>query len=151
MFATIISTLNSFLFLSATTIGRDFIFRIKKESKEENIKSFTVIGIAVTGVLSILIAIMIPSVVEIWYTIGSIFIPGIILPVISAYYPALRISPRLIITEIVFALSFGMLWFDFRNSLSGILSEIEPMIIGLFGAIIIHIYGLLRKSFFLDK
>ena len=38
MFATIISTLNSFLFLSATTIGRDFIFRIKKNAKEEKIK-----------------------------------------------------------------------------------------------------------------
>ena len=151
MFATIISTLNSFLFLSATTIGRDFIFRIKKDSKEEKIKSFTVIGIAVTGVLSILIAIMIPSVVEIWYTIGSLFIPGIILPVISAYYPRLRISQRLIITEIVFAICLGIIWFDFRNSLSGILSEIEPMIIGLFGAVIIHTFGLLRKSFFLDK
>lgn len=151
MFATIISTLNSFLFLSATTIGRDFIFRIKNDSKEENIKSFTVIGIAFTGILSILIAIMIPSVVEIWYTIGSLFIPGIILPVISAYYPRLRISPKLIITEIVFALSFGMLWFDFRKSLSGMLSEIEPMIIGLFVAIIIHTFGLLRKSFSLDK
>jgi SSS family solute:Na+ symporter len=151
MFATIISTLNSFLFLSATTIGRDLIFRIKKDSKEENIKSFTVIGIAVTGILSILIAIMIPSVVEIWYTIGSLFIPGIILPVISAYYPRLRISPKLIITEILFAISFGMMWFDFRKSLSGMLSEIEPMIMGLFVAIIIHTIGLLRKSFSLDK
>jgi len=151
MFATIISTLNSFLFLSATTIGRDFIFRIKKDSKEENIKSFTVVGIGLTGILSILIAIMIPSVVEIWYTIGSLFIPGIILPVISAYYPRLRVSPKLIITEIVFAISFGMMWFGLRNSLSGILSEIEPMIIGLFGAIIIHSFGLLRKSFSLDK
>jgi len=45
MFATIISTLNSFLFLSATTIGRDFIFRIKKDAKEEKIKFYTIIGI----------------------------------------------------------------------------------------------------------
>ncbi len=151
MFATILSTLNSFLFLSATTIGRDLIFRIKKDSKEENIKSFTVIGIAVTGILSILIAIMIPSVVEIWYTIGSLFIPGIILVVISAYYPRLRVSPKLIIVEIVFAVSGSWMWFEFRNTFSGLLSEIEPMIIGLFGAIIIHSFGLLRKSFSLDK
>ena len=146
MFATIISTLNSFLFLSATTIGRDFIFRLNKNSKEEKIKSYTVIGIIISGIISILIAYLIPSVVEIWYTIGSLFIPGIILPVISAYYSKLRISSRLIIAEIVFAVCTSMMWFDFRKSLSGVLSEIEPMIIGLLVAVLIHTFGLLRKS-----
>jgi len=145
MFATIISTLNSFLFLSATTIGRDFIFRINKNPKEEKIKSYTVIGIIISGIISILIAYFIPSVVEIWYTIGSLFIPGIIFPVISAYYPKLRIASKLIITEIVFAISFGSMWFYFRNTFTGILSEIEPMIVGLIAAILIHTFGLLRK------
>ena len=151
MFATIISTLNSFLFLSATTIGRDFIFRLKKDSNESKIKSYTVIGIMISGIISILIAYAIPSVVEIWYSIGSLFIPGIILPVISAYYPRLRISSKLIIAEIVFTVSISMMWFDFRKSLSGVLSEIEPMIIGLFVAVLIHTFGLLRKSVSLNK
>mgnify|MGYP003492518680 FL=1 len=146
MFATIISTLNSFLFLSATTIGRDFIFRLNKNSKEEKIKSYTVIGIIISGIISILIAYLIPSVVEIWYTIGSLFIPGIILPVVSAYYSKLRITSKWIITEIVFAISFGLMWFYFRDTFSEILSEIEPMIIGLFAALLIHTFGLLRKS-----
>lgn len=151
MFATIISTLNSFLFLSATTVGKDFIFRINKNSKEEKIKSYTVIGIIISGIISILIAYFISSVVEIWYTIGSLFIPGIILPVISAYYSKLRITSKWIITEILFAISFGMIWFYFRDTFSGILSEIEPMIIGLLAALLIHTFGLLRKSVFLNK
>jgi len=151
MFATIISTLNSFLFLSATTIGRDFIFRINKNSKEEKIKSYTVIGIIISGIISILIAYFIPSVVEIWYTIGSLFIPGIILPVISAYYPKLRIASKLIITEILFAISFGLMWFYFRETFSGMLSEIEPMIIGLLAALLIHTFGLLRKFVSLNQ
>lgn len=151
MFATIISTLNSFLFLSATTIGRDFIFRIKKDAKEEKIKSYTIIGIVISGFISILIAYVIPSVVEIWYTIGSLFIPGIILPVISAYYTKLRISSKLIITEITLAVCLSTMWLAIRNTLEGILSEIEPMIIGLLVAFLIHGFGLLRKSFTLDK
>jgi len=151
MFATIISTLNSFLFLSATTIGRDFIFRIKKGSKEDNIKSYTIIGIILSGLISIGIAYRIPSVVEIWYTIGSLFIPGIIIPVISAYYPKLRVAPKFIIAEIVLALISCIIWFDLGKILSGGLSEIEPMIIGLLAAIIVHTFGLLRKSFSLDK
>jgi len=142
MFATIISTLNSFLFLSATTIGRDFIFRLKKDSNEDKIKSYVVIGIIISGLVSILIAYSIPSVVEIWYTIGSLFIPGIILPVISAYYPKLRISSKLIIAEIIFAISAGMMWFYFRKSFYGMMNEIEPMIVGLLVAVLIHLTGL---------
>jgi SSS family solute:Na+ symporter len=151
MFATIISTLNSFLFLSATTIGRDFIFRINKNSKEEKMKSYTMIGILISGVISICIAYLIPSVVEIWYSIGSMFIPGIILPVISAYYLKLKISSKLIIAEIVFAVCGSWMWFEFRNTFSGLLGEIEPMIIGLIIAITIHTIGLFRKSVFLNK
>jgi SSS family solute:Na+ symporter len=151
MFATIISTLNSFLFLSATTIGRDFIYRIKKDAKEEKIKYYTIIGIVISGFISILIAYAIPSVIEIWYTIGSLFIPGIILPVISAYYPKFRISSKLIITEIILAVCLSTIWLEFRNTQEGILSEIEPMIIGLLVALLTHDFGLLRKSFSLDK
>jgi SSS family solute:Na+ symporter len=146
MFATIISTLNSFLFLSATTIGRDFIFRIKNDSNEEKIKSYTIIGIIISGLISILIAYIIPSVVEIWYTIGSLFIPGIILPVISAYYPKLRISSHLILSEIVIAVCLSTMWMEFRKTQSGLISEIEPMIVGLFVAIVIHLIGMLLKK-----
>lgn len=151
MFATIISTLNSFLFLSATTVGRDFIYRISKNSKEEQIKSYTVYGIIVSGVISILFAYSIPSVVEIWYTIGSLFIPGIILPVISAYYPKLKISGDLLFAEIIFAVILSIIWMIIRNNFGGLLNEIEPMLVGLLGAVVIHSVGLVRKFFPLNK
>jgi len=151
MFATIISTLNSFLFLSATTIGRDFIFRIKIDSNEEKIKSYTIVGIIISGLISILIAYLIPSVVEIWYTIGSLFIPGIILPVVSAYYPKLRISPHFILSEIVIAVCLSTMWMEYRKTQSGLISEVEPMIVGLFVAIVIHLIGMLLKKKRPDK
>jgi SSS family solute:Na+ symporter len=90
-------------------------------------------------------------VVEIWYTIGSLFIPGIILPVVSAYYPKFRISYKLILTEIILAVCSSTFWLELRNTQEGILSEIEPMIIGLTVALLIHGFGLLRKSFSLDQ
>ena len=42
LFATIMSTSNSFLFLSGTTVGRDFIFRLKNKGSEQNLKLYTV-------------------------------------------------------------------------------------------------------------
>ncbi len=133
MFATIISTLNSFLFLSATTIGRDFIFKIIKNAKEEKVKSYTIIGIIISGLLSIIIAYIIPSVVEIWYTIGSLFIPGIIFPVISAYYPKIRIQSVFILIEIVAAIIISSVWYILRIEFESVIlfQTLEPMIAGL--------------------
>lgn len=147
LFATIISTQISFLFLSGTTIGRDFIFRIRKDRDDSKLKSYTVFGLIISGIIAVGLAYFIPSVIEIWYTIGSIFIPAIILPVISAYYPKLIISPKIILMEMILAVFGSAFWYYFRETQTGILNEVEPMIIGLSIAIIFHSAGLLRKFF----
>ncbi|MDX9712059.1 MAG: sodium:solute symporter family protein [Ignavibacteriales bacterium] len=151
MFATIISTLNSFMFLSATTIGKDFIYRLSKEERADKIKFYTIIGVIITSVLSVIIAYTIPSVVQIWYTIGSLFIPGIILPVISAYYPRIIISNKIIMVEIVLAVLSGTIWLAIRNNFHGLIYEIEPMLIGVTVALLIHFTGLICKSFSFNK
>lgn len=149
MFATIMSTLNSFYFLSGTTIGRDFIFRFKKNGKEENLKYYTIIGLIISGIVSIVLAYFIPSVIEIWYTIGSFCIPGIIFPIISSYYPKLKIDSSVILLEIISSVLLSVSWFFIRQiyvSGNSFLSEIEPMLVGLSGAILIHLWGLLFKK-----
>lgn len=148
MFATIMSTLNSFLFLSATTIGRDFIFRISKSKDENKLKIYTIYGLVIGGALSILLAYYIPSVIEIWYTIGSLCIPGIILPVISSYYPAIKIENRILFVEILSAVVLSVSWYFIRGNFLNvkIIGEIEPMLVGLTGAILIHLYGLVNRS-----
>ncbi|MGQ9644675.1 MAG: sodium:solute symporter family protein, partial [Ignavibacterium sp.] len=152
MFATIISTLNSFLFLSATTIGRDFFYRIKPDVSDEKLKSFTSLGIILAGIISIMISYFIPSVVEIWYTIGSLFIPAIIPAVFSSYFQKLKISEKIMLLEMIIALISGTFWYFIRESFTNtILYEIEPMLIGLTSAVIVHLFGLIRKSSFSDK
>lgn len=148
LFATIISTLNSFFFLSATTISKDLIYKIKKESNEAKLKYYTVLGLFISGVLSGFLAYFIPSVVEIWYTVGSLFIPGIILPVVSAYYSKLKIGNRLIITEIVTATGASFIWLIIRERilLESEFYVIEPMIVGVFAAMLIHGTGLFMKN-----
>lgn len=152
MFATIISTLNSFLFLSATTIGRDFFYRIKPSITDEKLKSFTSLGIILSGVISIAISYLIPSVVEIWYTIGSLFIPAIIPAVFSAYFQRLKIPEKIMLLEMIIALLSGSIWyFNRQNFYDTIFYEIEPMLIGLSSAVIVHLFGLFRKFSFSDK
>ncbi len=128
----LLSTQISFLFLSGTTIGRDFIYRITKDDTESNLKVYTIIGLIISGVIAILLAYFIPSVIEIWYTIGSLFIPGIILPVVSAYYPKLRVSKKIILAEMITAFITSIVWYFIRSEFSNValLSEVEPMLVG---------------------
>jgi len=148
LFATIMSTFNSFLFLSATTIGRDFFYRIDKKKDESKLKYYTILGLIISGIISIILAISIPSVIEIWYTIGSICIPGIILPVISAYFPKLRISRNIIIAEMIIAVLSSFSWHYLREWFitNPLLLEIEPMVAGLLAAIIIHTFGIIKAK-----
>ena len=148
LFATILSTQISFLFLSGTTIGRDFVFRISKYSDESGLKNYTIIGLIISGILAAVLAYLIPSVIQIWYTIGSLFIPGIILPVVSAYYPKLRVSNKIISIEMITAFLSSTIWYFLRNDFTDtpLLNEIEPMLVGLFIAILIHFFGFISKK-----
>jgi len=148
LFATILSTQISFLFLSGTTIGRDFVFRISKYENENRLKSYTIYGLIISGIVALLLAYFIPSVIEIWYTIGSLFIPVIILPVVSAYYPKLRVSSKIILIEMIGAFLASTIWYSLRDEMvfQSFLTELEPMIVGLVVAISIHLLGLISKK-----
>ncbi len=149
LFATILSTLNSFLFLSATTFGRDFIFRLKMEVNNNNLIKYTRIGIVVSALISILLAYQFSSVVEIWYSIGSVIIPGIVLLVISAYGERYRISNKYALIESLLAIFSSLLWLLLRPSFADnlILSEIEPMLVGMLVAVVVHVVGISKINF----
>jgi SSS family solute:Na+ symporter len=143
MFATILSTSNSFFFLSATTISKDFLFKLNTRKQQKNLKYYTYLGIVLTAVLSISLAYFIPSVIDLWYTIGTVCIPGIILLVVSAYYPKFRVSSTIAIIEVIVSFLSSLLWLFIRDKFSTIapFNEVEPMIIGLFIAALIHLGG----------
>ena len=68
---------------------------------QPKINYLTKLGIIVTLIISIIIAYFFESVVQLWYTIGSICIPGLILLVVSSYYPKIRVNNKIALIEIV--------------------------------------------------
>jgi len=140
LFATIISTSNSFLFLSGTTVARDFIFRLDKKQDESLLKKYTFIGLIISGIIALVLAYLIPSVIDIWYLLGSICVPGIILPIISAYYSKIFIKGKLIFIEMIFSVSISMLWYFVRGNFKDVflLKDVEPLIAGLFVSLVFH-------------
>jgi SSS family solute:Na+ symporter len=147
LFATIISTSNSFLFISATTFGKDLILKVKKKGEIENVIFYTRIGIVVSALISVLLAMTIQSVISIWYLIGSFCIPGIILLIIGAYYQKLTIDSTTAFLEIIAGVFFSIVWYFLRDLLMNhFLYQVEPMIVGMVAATAIHFWGIVKKE-----
>lgn len=146
LFATIFSTLNSFLFLGATTFSKDFIAKLP--SINSSSVKLTQVGIIISGMIAFIIALIIPSVIEIWYSIGSIFIPSLIFLIFGSYYEKFFINKKFALIEMIVAISAGLFWMIMRENtmIPGFLHEIEPMIIGLTSAITVHLIGIKNRG-----
>lgn len=92
MLATIMSTLNTLAFVSATTLGRDIAGRMGGRPGDDALSRVRW-GLLVTGVLSVVLALVIPSVIRLWYVIGTVIVPGLLIPLVSAYFPRWKSGP----------------------------------------------------------
>ena len=92
LLATIMSTIDSYSFLAAMSIGRDIIWRLGKEG-EERINFYTRIGLLLTAVVSIAIAWWAQSVIKIWKELGSIGTPALLIPMAASFSEKWRLRP----------------------------------------------------------
>ena len=145
MLATIMSTLNTLAFVSATTIGRDLIWRNRDEADESRVSEYTRWGLVFTAVLSILLAFLIPSVIKLWYTIGTIVIPGLLVPLVTSYFNRLRVRASFAFTAMLLGWGTSLVWLLLGWSKGLGTSEfypfgIEPMYPGL--AVSLFVWGI---------
>ena len=141
IFAIIMSTIDSMSFVNAITIGRDIFWRLRKKESTKNPVYLIKNGLLAVGLLSIFLSLAIPSVIKMIYTIGSIIIPGLILPFINALKSFnIRITktqailwiciPRAISSIALFMLKLNLEFYP----------DIEPFYPGMFASIIIFSY-----------
>jgi len=149
MLATIMSTLNTLMFVSATTLGRDIVWRWR--NKRGSDVGWTKTGLIVTGALSIVLALGIPSVIKLWYAIGTVIIPGLLVPLVTSYFPKLIVKPRFAFAAMAagWLVSLGWLMAGWSQQLGA--SEyypfgIEPMYPGLLASIGVWAMGMRRAG-----
>ncbi len=138
LIATIMSTLHSYMFISASTLGKDIVNRIKGRGDDGN--RFSKAGITTASVLSLVIALLVPSVVEIWYIVGSITIPSLLIAVVSSYFSALQIGRNWILSAMIVSFLFSFFWVIFR------VGFIEPMYPGLVSGLAVYAAGYIIKE-----
>lgn len=107
LLATIMSTLDSFLFLSGQTLGRDLLSRHITGISPVRI---TQIAIAVSAILGVILTYFFPSVISLWYVIGSVLIPGLLIPVLGVYLPWFKLHPQLALTGLLLPVIVCLVW-----------------------------------------
>jgi SSS family solute:Na+ symporter len=144
LLAVIMSTIDSFTFLSAITFGRDIIWRLKKNSPAGFIP-YTRFGLVVTALISVILCLLFPSVIKLWYIIGTLFIPPMLVPVLTAYFPRFKLKAAYTFATMIisFLLSLALFIYAQWNSTNGqveYLFGIEPFFPGLLGSLLLYAF-----------
>ncbi|MFH1851964.1 MAG: sodium:solute symporter family protein [Candidatus Neomarinimicrobiota bacterium] len=80
--STIMSTIDSLGLISAVTFGRDIVWRLKKQADPTQLSRY---GLLLTALIALLLAWQLPSVVRLWYVLGSLLVPGLLLPFLLTF------------------------------------------------------------------
>lgn len=146
--ATVMSTVDSYLFVGGVTLGRDLVWRLSGGVRSQ--LRWTRVGLLVATLLSTAVALASDSVVALWYGFGSVGTATLLPPLIGALYPALRPAPRFATAGMLLAGGVTLAWLI--GSLAAPTGRpwlgLEPIYPGLAVAAAAHAVGILaaRRS-----
>ncbi|PLX23326.1 MAG: hypothetical protein C0600_14970 [Ignavibacteria bacterium] len=151
MLATVMSTTDGLTFIAGLTAGRDILSVLTGRRDDRSVTRYTQLGILFTAVLSIAAVLVFPSVINLWYVIGTLFIPALLLPLITSYYPRWALTGSWTFTAMLAGFSVSclslVLGHVYRiDEVPHYPFDIEPMYGGLTLTILIYLAGLLRTK-----
>jgi SSS family solute:Na+ symporter len=147
LLATIMSTVDSYMFLTATTFSHDLFWRFR-QFDESGIKAYTALGLVISSVGTIIIALLSDSVVDIWHDFGSVGTPALLLPLLTSYFGKYKYSPRGAFLSISLSavLTAAGLFYPRLIGNGEYLFGIEPIFIGLAISAIVFILTRIPKD-----
>jgi len=133
IFSIIISTVESFLFASASILAIDFF---KQKWGNTSLKKLTRIGILITLVISLALILLFQSVIGIIYAVGTVGVSALIVPTILALWGRKKLSDKIVITTMALTATTSSVWliYGWTHQEAGwpmYWWGIEPMYIGL--------------------
>ncbi len=87
LFATVMSTLDSYLFIAATTFGHDLLRSAGVRGGERRGARW---GLLLSALLAAAGALLFSSAVQVWHHVGSVVTSALLLPVLAIHLPARR-------------------------------------------------------------
>ncbi|MCX7736275.1 MAG: sodium:solute symporter family protein [Candidatus Kapabacteria bacterium] len=151
LLAIIMSTLESYFFISAATIGNDILHPLFKNKSKLSTKSLTQIGLTISAIFGICLAYLIPSAIDLIFKTASIAIPGLLFPMLVSFSKKYSLKENSIKIVMLVPFFFSAVWFLLQSLyweniyFRKILTETEPMVIGIIASMILGIL-FLRKN-----
>jgi len=141
------STIDSMSFVNAITFGRDIVWRMRPKEAKKNPVYLVKRGLIAVAILSILLSVAIPSVVKLLYTLGSIVIPGLILPFINALTRRKeKINNYFSSLWILLPVTISFSWFVLEKLALGFLPNIEPFYPGMVVSVLFYLMLLISSE-----
>lgn len=132
MLATVMSTVDSYAFVSAVTLGRDLWWRLRGGDEDTVVPRATRVGLVFVAVLSITVALTWRDVITLWHDFGSVTTPALLVPTLTALFPRWRMRPALALTALLGSALVGTAWLVLGKLHGGIYPlGIEPIYPGL--------------------
>ncbi len=108
LLATIMSTIDSYAFIGAITLGRDVIGRWRGLTEDETLPLMR-LALLGTALVSIVLALLAGSVIALWKALGSVGTPVLLLPLALAHSPW-RVSGRRVVTSMALSGTISLAW-----------------------------------------
>jgi len=109
LLATVMSTIDSYSFIAASTFGRDIVWRFFGVS-DKRITYWTRWGLLLSTVLSVLAALFFDSIIDIWHHFGSVGTPALLIPLFTSYVGKRRMSPGWTAASMIFSGLLSLIW-----------------------------------------
>jgi solute:Na+ symporter, SSS family len=145
LIASIMSTIDSFTLLGAMSISHDLYGKIfKQDATDEQIIKMTKWGILFTASFSLVIALFASSIISIWYTIGTVGISAMLVPVLFGFFYKKEKPASAGFYSIIFGAVTSIVWLvhGYINSFEGwpgYLFGLEPMYPGLLVSLLVFV------------
>ncbi|TMQ70588.1 MAG: sodium:solute symporter family protein [Candidatus Eisenbacteria bacterium] len=151
MIATVMSTVDSYGFIAAETIGRDLIWRLRQGAHEERVPFYTRLGLWGAAGFATALALARPSVIALWHDVGSITTPTLLLPVGTALLRRGRVGSRWTALAMVLAFGVSLAWvliksFPPAGRPAGYPLDLEPIYAGLLVSLAVYAAGWAARS-----
>lgn len=143
--ASIFAALQAKSLLSAVSLGADLGGRLpgaKASSAQVRVRA----ALVAAALLAFALARLVPSVVDLWYAIGSAVIPGLLLPMLGVYFPRWRVRPRWAIAASLSGFAASLAWVVAARRLGAPPLGLEPPFPGLVLSALVWTAGLIAKK-----
>lgn len=143
LLATIMSTIDSLGLISAITFGRDILWRIQSPTSTDKLKwnnestIFVRKGLIITAFIALILAFSIPSVVKLWYGLGSILVPGLVLPFLISFKN--KRPKENILLMMVSPVLVSIFWILLGKLLNGYPFGLEPFYPGILTSVLVYV------------